>query len=256
MNFKENYQKEMNRIEKPAGITEKVLNAVDMEQEKSANRKKRNAMKNNIVWKTAAAAIAIVCVLGLWQHEKVIGFAESVVEGFTLSVNREKDQFGKIKPVNMDVEAFINDAETEPVEGDVNGSCSRVFTSYQEMNQLTHLEFPCADKVTYKEIMVHIEPKAHVGHLSMSLEYQGVNYWLNGMFTLEGFNQKNWGYGAKGKKEIYEYGDGKNACLVNSSDGGYEAAYFKEKDILFQLFFLGSKKAQTKQLLDLFGSEN
>lgn len=263
MNFKENYQKEMNKIQKPSDITEKILNAVDTEQEDYAGRKNRKMIKNTAVWKTAAAAIAIVCVLGILQHEKVTSFAESIVEGFTLSVNHEKDiGFDKIKPVNMDLEAFINDAETEPVENDPNNSCSQLFTSYQDMNQLTHLELPGADKVTYKEIMLHVDPEYHVGHLSVTLMYQGMHYRLNGMFALEGFDQKNWGYGDKGKKEIYEYGGGKKACLVTSSKtkDEYERVYFEEKNILFQGFFdnegAGPSKKQMKELLDLFGSEN
>ncbi|MCH5268531.1 MAG: hypothetical protein J1E62_09330 [Lachnospiraceae bacterium] len=254
MNFKENYQREMNELRKPSYITEKVLNEVDREQERYANR---TLLKNGATWKVAAAAFAIACVLGLWQHENLIGFAESIPGLFTLSVNNEKDdEFGKINPVNMDVEAFINDAETESLPGeDDNPFYTQIFTSYQEMNQLTKLEFPCADKVSYSEIMVGIEPKYHVGHLSMALSYQGVSYRLNGMFALEGYDKKDWGYGDTGKKEIYEYQDGKNAYFVNSSGEGYKAAYFVEKDILFQLFFIDSNKAQAKKLLGFFGSQ-
>ena len=258
MNFKENYQREMNEIEKPADITEKVLNAVDMEQETYAAKKNRNIPKNGAIWKTAAATIAIVCVLGLClQHEKVISFAHSILNRFTVSVNNEDMEFGEIDPVKMNIEGFIRDEKTEDAGGDSpDDPCYwQVFTSYQEMNQLTQLELPCADKVEYSDIWLTITPKYKTGHVTAVFSYQGVSYHMNGMFALDGFDQEDWGYGTKGRKEIYQYGDGKSACFTKDRDGG-NAAYFMEGNILFQMIFSDDAKDQVKDLLKLFGREN
>lgn len=256
MNFKENYQREMNEIDKPADITEKVLNAVDMEQETYAAKKNRIIPKSSTIWKTAVAAIAIVCVLSLClQHEKVISFAHSVLNGFTLSVNHEDIGFGKIEPVKINIEGFIKDGKTEDVGGP---SYSQHFDSYQEMSQLTQLELPCADKIEYKETWVHIDPQYKVGHLGADFSYKGTSYYMNGMFTLDGFDQESWGYGTKGKKEVYQYGNGKKACFTKDSDG-YETVYFMEENILFQLPFgkgNNASKEQVKDLLKLFGRED
>lgn len=265
MNFRENYQREMNEIEKPSDITEKVLNAIDMEQGEYAGGRNSNIPKRGTTWKTAAAAIAILCVLGLClQHEKVISFAQSVFNRFTLSVNNEDIEFGDLKPVNMDIDAFINDAETELGPGpDIN--YDHRFTTYQEMNQLTQLEFPCADKVKYKNIWVDFFPEYKNGHIVAHILYQGVSYDINGMFTVDGFDQEEWGYGAKGTKEVYQYGDGKIACFVKYPDGD-KKVYFQEKNILFQMNVdngddiesgaATASKEQTKKLLDLFGQES
>lgn len=256
MNFRENYQREMNEIEKPADITEKVLIAADREQATYADKKNRSVPKSGDIWKTAAAAIAIVCVLGLClQHEKIISFAHSVLNGFTLSVNNEDMGFGKIEPVEINIEDFIRDEKTEDIGP--TPSYSQHFNSYQEMNQLTQLELPCADKVEYKETWVHIDPQYKIGHLGADFSYKGASYYMNGMFTLDGFDQEHWGYGDKGRKEVYQYGNGKKACFVKNSDG-YETVYFMEGNILFQLF-LGNgddtSKKQVKDLLKLFGRE-
>ncbi|MDE6567966.1 MAG: hypothetical protein K2K70_09600 [Lachnospiraceae bacterium] len=270
MNFRENYQREMNEIEKPADMTEKVLHAADREQETYADKKNGNIPKSKAIWKTVAAAIAIVCVLSLClQHEKVISFAHSVLNGFIVSVNNEDMEFGKIKPVKMNIEAFIGDEKTEDVAGPVP-SCVRYFTSYQEMNQLTQLELPCADKVEYKEIWVHIIPKHKNGYLGADFSYQGASYYMNGMFALDGFDQEDWGYGDKGNKEVYQYGNGKKACFIKDEDGT-DKVYFMEGNILFQMFFRDdddldddsivydpdtANKEQVKDLLKLFGREN
>ncbi len=257
MNFKENYQQEMSEIEKPSGITEKLLNAADMEQETYADKKNRSVRESSTIWKTAAATIAIVCMLGLClQHEKVIGFAQSVLNTFTVLVNNEDKEFGMIEPVKMNIDGFINDEKTENIGGP-DPSYSQHFTSYQEMNQLTQLELPCADKVEYKETWVEIEPEYKVGHLGANFLYKGASYYMNGMFTLDGFDQKDWGYGTKGSKEVYQYGNGKKACFTKNSDG-YEVVYFREGKILFQLPLgnaTSTKKKQVKDLLDLFGRE-
>lgn len=267
MNFKENYQREMNEIEKPSGITEKVLNAADTEQETYAANKNRNVLRSGAIWKTAVAAIAIACVLSLClQHEKVISFAQSVLNRFTVSVNNEDMEFGKIEPIDMNIEAFIKDTKTEVVGGgEPTPSYYQTFTSYQEMKQLTQLELPCADKVEYRDIWLHIIPEYKTGYVDMQILYEGASYNVNGMFTLDAFDQKEWGYGTKGSKEVYQYGDEKKACFTKDSDG-YETVYFVEGNILFQMSFnngddieMGyatASKEQTKNLLKLFGQES
>lgn len=270
MNFRENYQWEMNEIEKPADITEKVLIAADREQETYAAGKNRIIPKSNAIWKTAVATIAIVCVLGLClQHEKVISFAHSVLYRFTVSMNNEDMEFGKIEPVKMDIEGFIKDEKTKSVEGSPDSCYWQVFTSYQEMNQLTQLEFPCADKVEYSEIWVDIMPTYQTGRMSAVISYEGVSYGVNGMFALDGFDQEEWGYGNKGDEEVYQYGNGKKACFIKDSDG-YEWVYFQEGNILFQLSLRycddpdcgnsetcthTASKKQVKKLLKLFDRE-
>lgn len=267
MNFKENYQLEMNEIEKPSGITEKVLKAADTEQETYAANKNRNVLRSGAIWKTAVAAIAIACVLGLClQHEKVISFAQSVLNRFTVSVNNEDMEFGKIEPIDIDIEGFINDAKTKSVGGpDLVPDYYQYFSSYQEMKQLTQLELPCADKVEYREISLHITPGYQTGYVNAQILYKGVSYNINGMFTLNGFDQEEWGYGAEGSEEVYQYGDGKTACFIKDSDGN-EKVYFEEGNILFQMHFNNgddietgaatASKKQTKNLLKLFAQEN
>lgn len=267
MNFKENYQREMNEIEKPSGITEKVLKAADTEQETYAAYKNRNVLRSGAIWKTVVAAIAIACVLGLClQHEKVISFAQSVLNRFTVSVNNEDIAFDKIEPVDIDIDTFINDAKTEAIG--CHGYATsywRSFSSYQEMKQLTQLELPCADKIEYRQISLDLTPGYQTGRVNTQIVYKGVSYNVNAMFALDGFDQEEWGYGAEGSKEVYQYGDGKTACFIKDSDG-YEKVYFEEGNILFQMHFNNgddietgaatASKKQTKNLLKLFAQEN
>ena len=275
MNFKENYQREMNAIEKPADITEKVLNAVDMEQEIYTDKKKRIIPESSAVRKTAVATIAIACVLGLClQHEKITSFAQSALNYFSiLSVNNEPIELDTVEPIKINMEGFF---KGEPPEPELINSHLRFFSSYQQMNQLTQLELPCADKVEYGEIALDLMPKYKTGRVYADILYKDTSYAIAGMFKLdgfeeEGFNDKDWGYGAKGSKEIYQYGDGKSACFVK--EDGTDRVYFAEGNILFQLSFgycndpdcedetctrthhVTSKK-QVKKLLKLFGREN
>lgn len=261
MNFRENYQREMNEIEKPADITEKILKIDDMEQGTYTDKKNRSVLKGSPIWKTAAA-IAIVCVLGLGlQHEKVIGFAQSVLNRFTVSVDHEELEFGEMEAVRVNVEDFIRDKKTKVVEDEdptAPRSYYRLFTSYQEMNRLTQLELPGARQVEYKNLSVEMTPTSKTGHIAARILHKGVTYNAAGMFVLDGFDQEKWGYGATGSKEGYQYGEGKTACFVKDTDG-CEIVYFKEKNILFQMHFntgdATASKEQTKNLLNLFGQE-
>lgn len=258
MNFRENYEREMNEIEKPADITEKVLNAADREQEIYADKKNRNIPKNGAIWKTAAATIAIACVLGLClQHEKVTSFAQSVLYRLTIfSVNNEDIELDMIEPVKFNMEGFL--------KGEPYNYYFRSFTSYQQMNQLTQLELPCADKVEYREVMVSLRPEFKTGRVYAEILYKGASYNIAGMFELDGFEEKEWGFGDFGTKEVYQYGDGKSACFVKDEDGT-DRVYFVEGNILFQMTFncsddieMGAtaNKKQVKDLLKLFGREN
>lgn len=276
MNFRENYQREMNEIEKPADITRQVLNAADMAQETytDAYRKKnRNILKSGSIWKTAAATIAIACALALClHHEKVISFAQSVLDRFAvLSVNNEDIEFDEIEPIKINMEGFVRDAKTKIVE-DTDKAASRDyfhnFTSYQQMNQLTQLELPCADKVEYREISISITSQAKTGRVNGEILYKGVSYSISGMFKLDGFDAKEWkfgwGFGTEGTKDVYQYGDGKNAYFVKDLDGT-DTVYFVEGNILFKMVFncgddieLGptANKKQVKDLLKLFARED
>lgn len=263
MNFKENYQREMSEIEKPSGITEKVLNAADMEQETYAGKKNRSVPESSTIWKTAAATIAIACVLGLClQHEKVIGFAQSVLNRFSiLSVNNEDIYFDEIKPVKINMEGYL---KGEPAS-EITPNSWRLFTSYHQMNQLTQLELPCADKVEYKDTSISIQSSTQTGRVYADILYKGVSYTIIGMFKLDGFEEKEWGFGDFGTKEVYQYGDGKSAYFVKEEvDGPDTVVYFVEGNILFKMVFNSSddielgptaNKKQVKDLLDLFGRE-
>lgn len=263
MNFRKNYQREMNEIEKPANITEQVLYAADMEQETYTDKTNRSVPKSIATWKTAVATIAIACVLCLClQQEKVIAFAQSVLNRLTvLSVNNENIEFDKIEPVKINMEGFL--------KGELPASEAvpyyRLFSSYQQMNQLTQLELPCADKVEYRELAMDITPRTQTGRVSAVILYKNVSYNIYGMFKLDNFDEEEWeegwGFGEEGTKEVYQYGDGKSACFVKDLDG-IDRVYFVEENIFFQMTFntsnnieLGAtaNKKQTKNLLKLFG---
>lgn len=261
MNFRENYQREMNEIEKPADITKQVLNAADMAQETytSVYRKKnRNILKNDSIWKTATATIAIACALALClHHEKVISFAQSVLDRFAvLSVNNEDIEFDEIEPIKINMESFVGDAKNY-----------QTFIPYQQMNQLTQLELPCPDKVEYRGISIDIISQAKTGRVYAEILYKGASYNIIGMFKLDGFDAKEWkfgwGFGTEGAKDVYQYGDGKSAYFVKDLDGT-DTVYFVEGNILFKMVFncsdnieLGptANKKQVKDLLQLFARE-
>lgn len=260
MNFKENYQREMNEIEKPADITKQVLNAADVEQETYTEKKNRNVPKNGAIWKTAVAAIAIACVLVLClQHEKIIGFAHSVINHFSvLSINNEDIYFDEIEPIKINMEGYL--------KGEPASDSWRLFTSYQQMNQLTQLELPCADKVEYREPSISMQSSTQTGRVYADIWYKGVSYYIIGMFKLDDFKEREeWGFGDFGTKEVYQYGDGKYAYFVKEElDEPFHRVYFVEGNILFNMCFNYSdnidgptaNKKQVKELLKLFGREN
>lgn len=266
MNFRESYKKEMDGLEKPSDITERVLNTIDAGQDTFVDKKGHAFLGNGAIWKTAAIVIAIVCVVGLGvQHKKVISFAKSAISGFNVTVNGEDMEFGEIEAVEMDVEGFMAYAGGgEVLDPEAGRSYYHFFDSYQEMNEITQLEFPGADEVEYRDVYVDITPTYKTGHINAQILHEGVSYNVSGMFTLNGFRQESWGYGASGSKEIYKYGDGKKACFLKDSDG-YEKVYFEEGNILFQMHFntggsiedgaATATKKQAKKLLKLFGKK-
>lgn len=260
MNFKESYKQEMDLLKKTPGLTNKAI--------KSIPKKKYRAYA---AWKTVFAAIAFICIIGVAvQHEKVISFAEAVIGRFTLSAGGGKMGFGEIQAVPVDVEGFIKDAGTKIVldwedKAELPYSYYQNFNSYEDMNRVTNIVLPCADKAEYKEISVQIVPEDCCGHISAQIIYDGVSYNVNGMYTTKGFNQDSWGFGENDAEivEKYKYGNGKNACFVKDS-GGHEIVYFSEENILFKMNFHNgtsikngdatATKEQAEKLLELFGS--
>lgn len=178
-------------------------------------------------------------------------------------MNNENIEFDKIEPVKINMEGFL--------KGELPASEAlpyfRLFSSYQQMNQLTQLELPCADKVEYRELGISIDSHTKTGRVTADILYKDVSYSICGMFQLDSFEEEEWesgwGFGDEGKKEIYQYGDGKSACFVKDSDGD-DVVYFVEKNILFKMNFNASdnielgataNKKQTKNLLKLFGED-
>lgn len=262
MNFKDSYKKEMDLIKKPADITQRAL-----EQNNISN--KRN-FSHSVALKTAIATIALMCIIGgTLQHDKIMSFAESIFGIFTLSANNEKLGFGEIKTIQMDVEKFITDSGTKIVldadeKAEPPYNYYQYFDSYKDMNQVTNIVFPCADKVEYREISVDLIPEEGCGHISAQIIYNDVSYNVNGMYAIEGFEQESWGYGVQDAKTVerYQYGKNKNACFIEDSDG-IEVVYFNEENILFQMYFHNGNsikngdatatRKQCEKLLKLFG---
>ncbi len=271
MNFKDSYKQEMNLLKKPSGITKKAINkAVALQEQNVPDRK---IFRHSAAWKTAIAAITLICIIGgTLQHEKIMSFAESILGIFTLSANNEKMGFGKIQPVPMNVKGFITNAGTKIVLDSENKAeppynYYQYFDSYKDMNKVTNIVFPCADKVEYKDIAVDIIPEYSYGHISAQIIYDGVSYNVNGMYTVEGFEHESWGYGVNYAKTVenYQYGSDKTARFVED-DNKHEIVYFTEENILFQMSFNNgtnikegdatATKKQVEKLLDLFGKSH
>ncbi|HBA96488.1 MAG TPA: hypothetical protein DCZ23_00105, partial [Lachnospiraceae bacterium] len=137
------------------------------------------------------------------------------------------------------------------------------FDSYKDMNQITNITFPCADKAEYKDIAVDIIPEYCEGHVSAQIIYNDVSYNVNGMYTTKGFSQESWGYGVNNAKTVekHKYGNGKNAYFVENNDG-HKIVYFVEENILFQMNFNNgtnikngdatATREQAEKLLTLF----
>lgn len=271
MNFKDSYKQEMDLIKKPAGITKKVIENAVVLQEQDISSKKISWCP--AILRTAIAAITLVCIIGgTLQHEKIMSFAESILGIFTLSTNNEKMGFGEIQPVPMDIKGFITNAGTKIVLDSENKAeppynYYQYFDSYKDMNKVTNIVFPCADKVEYRDIAVDIIPEYNYGHISAQIIYDGVSYNINGMYTVEGFEHESWGYGVNNAKTVenYQYGSDKTARFVED-DNKHEIVYFSEKNILFQMSFNNgtnikegdatATKKQVEKLLDLFGKSH
>ncbi|MCX4326494.1 MAG: hypothetical protein OSJ45_04260 [Lachnospiraceae bacterium] len=261
MNFKESYKQEMDLLKKTPGLTSKAIESIP-----------KKKYRPYAAWKTVFAVMAFICIIGgAVQHEKIISFAESIISRFTLSAGGGKMEFEEIKAVPMDIEGFIKDAGTKIVSG-LDGkpeppySYYQNFNSYKDMNRVTNIVLPCADKVEYKEISVQIVPEQCCGHINAQIIYDGASYNVNGMYTTKGFNQDSWGFGELNDERIekYKYGNGKNACFIKDSDSyDYDVVYFSEENILFKMSFNNGKsikngdatatKEQVKKLLGFFG---
>lgn len=249
MNFKESYKQEMDLLKKTPGLTSKAITNIQEKKYRSYS-----------AWKMVFAAAAFICIIGgAVQHEKIISFAEAIIGRFTLSADGGKMEFGEIKAVPMDVEGFIKDAGTKIVTGwddkaEPPYSYYQNFNSYEDMNRVTNIVLPCADKVLYKEISVQIVPENNCGHINAQIIYDGASYNVNGMYTTKGFNQDSWGFGENNAETVekYKYGNDRNASFVKDADG-HDVVYFSEENILFKMSFNNGTRKQVKKLLGLFG---
>jgi len=240
MNFKEQYQKEMNGIKCTPGLTDMAF--------QKADREKEHEIRLKSSWKLAVAAMLAVCIIGgVAFGSELTAFAKSMWGSFTLSAEEEKMVLDPIKPVPFDQKAFIADANTEMIDD----SCySQTFTDYDDMNHVTNLELPGADKIEYKNITLSIQPALGYGQISAQIVYNHHKFDINAMFALDAFHQEEWGYGENEKiKEIYKYAKDKKAYFVDNDK--IQSVYYSEGDILFQLFVKQTAKdtEEAKEML-------
>ena len=91
--------------------------------------------------------------------------------------------------------------------------------------------------------MVSINTVYKTGHLSLEVFSDVGQHHMNGMFIMDGYNQREYGYGEDYKAYyVYEYAEGKKAYFVKDWDkDSMQRVYFSERGIMYQLFVENSE---------------
>lgn len=229
MEFKELYKKEMEEIKHNPELDRTVIDR--------AEHKMKSKRRNNIIKvATLAAVFAIVITVNAGS---LVAYAESLFFQYQLQVGKASMNLDDVIPVDMHIDASSTGREVTGASKEE--SYDYIYKDEKELLNKTGLKLCNSDNVKFGEIRLGVSEKYHTVHMVTEVYYKTQKASMNGMFVLDGFKGKEWGYGDTSGRLIskYKYADGKYAYFISNKDYDefkMQVVYFTDKNIMYQLF--------------------
>lgn len=229
MEFKELYKKEMGEIKHNLELDRNVIGY--------AEQKMKRRKKNNIIKAVAIAAVfAIVITINAGS---LMAYAKSLFFQYQLQIGKANMNLDDIIPVDMRIDDSSKGKET--LGASKEQSYNYIYSDEKELLDKTGLQLSNSDELRFGTISLGVSEKYHTVHMVTNVYYKSQKASMNGMFVLEGFDGKEWGYGDTSGYLIseYKYSGDKYAYFISDKDYdkfGMQVVYFTDKNIMYQLF--------------------
>lgn len=233
MDFRQSYKEEMDSIKHHKLIDHKILDAMEMpEREKSSF----------VRWKAVVVALACVAIISM-NFDSVVSYADTIIGQFSLILGGKEMKLSEMTPIEVDLEKHIAYEKTEMLNDDV------YWCNYENQDLLeenTGIIISESENLEIRNIVVDISTVYKTGHLSLEIFSNVGQYHMNGMFVIDGHNQREYGYGEIYKPYyVYEYEEGKKAYFAKDLDtDSMQRVYFSENGIMYQLFVDNSEEGK------------
>lgn len=227
MEFKELYKKEMDEIKHNPELDR---NVIDYAEQKMKKRKKNNIIK-------VAAIAAVFAIVITANAGSLMTYAKSLFFQYQLQIGKANMNLDDIIPVNMHIDDSSKGQET--LGASKEESYNYIYSDEKELLDKTGLRLSNSDELRFGTIWLDVSEKYHTVHMVTEVSYKSQKAHMNGMFVLEGFKGKEWGYGDTSGYLLskYKYSGDKYAYFITNKD--YEetqVVYFTDKNIMYQLF--------------------
>lgn len=229
MELKELYKKEMEEIKHNPELDRNIIDY--------AEQKMKRKRKNNII--KAAAIAAVFAIVITANAGSLMAYAKSLFFQYQLQIGKANMNLDDIIPVDMHIEDFSNWKEVKGVSKEE--VCFYDYRDQTELVEKTGLKLSNSDELRFGTIMLDVSQKYHQAHMTTNVYYKSQKAGMNGMFVLDGFKGKEWGYGNTRGYLLskYKYSGDKYAYFITDKDYekfGTQIVYFTDKNIMYQLF--------------------
>lgn len=243
MKFSEAYKEEMDNIE----VSETTVNKINTYSSqitcKMMKPSKINSSKMKFIRTAVVAACTFILLTTVYYHrDNMHAFAQSIFGNFILDLWGKQVELGEIEPIKFNLDEFIADANVNVLLDENNNKT--YWKNYGHPNELEKetgivmitsalLEVP-SDR---DSLNVHIMANGY-GHLNGDFIYGEYHVNVDGMFTYEGYqrDQSGYGYGISEEEKYdfaYEASNGIKVYFVRHSNG--QKLIFQAGNLLYQV---------------------
>lgn len=250
MQYNELYKKEMEAIKHNLELDKTVIS--------QAEQKMKCQRRNNII--KVASLAAVFAIIITVNAGSLMAYAESLFFKYQLQVGKARMNLDDIIPVDIHIDAASEGSIIEGVSKEE--AYEYIYSNQDELKDKTGLQLYDSDELELTNIRLLISEKYHTVHMVTNVYYKSQEAGMNGMFVLDGFQGKEWGYGDTSGRLLseYKYSDEKYAYFI--SDENYDKAkmqvvYFTDKNIMYQLFVDQSEEGTSlaKNIIDCITGE-
>lgn len=233
MEFKELYKQEMDEIKHNPELDRNIIDY--------AEQRMKRKRKNNII--KAAAIAAVFAIVVTANAGSLMAYAKSLFFQYQLQIGKANMNLDDIIPVDMHVEDFSKGENVKGVSKEEMYCYD--YRDQTELVERTGLKLSNSAELRFGTIYLDVSRKYHNVHMVTKVYYKSQKARMNGMFVLEGFKGKEWGYGDTSGYLLskYRYSGDKYAYFITNKD--YEemqVVYFTDKNIMYQLFVDNTEK--------------
>lgn len=229
MELKELYKKEMEEIKHNPELDRNIIDY--------AEQKMKRKRKNNIIKATAIAAVFAIVITA--NAGSLMAYAKSLFFQYQLQIGKANMNLDDIIPVDMHIDESSKGEET--LGASKEQSYNYIYSDEKELLDKTGLQLSNSGELRFGTISLGVSEKYHTVHIVTNVYYKSQKASMNGMFVLEGFQGKEWGYGNTRGYLLskYKYSGDKYAYFITDKDYekfGMQIVYFTDKNIMYQLF--------------------